>query len=1085
MLPTDQRIFYFADFHLSAKSLALFRSQKIVALEPQACRVLLYLVENQDRLVTKEELLENVWRDVFTTDDVLKKAVSQIRRALADDAENPSFVQTLHRRGYRFIHSVQENITDGAGAPANLPTAAPLPAPLKSQNSFEIQLSANDGDPDFDQLVGRAVEMELLQTEFRRVLRGRGQPILIAGDPGAGKTQLAGRFERWATTQQNAVCLRARFFDYEAARVSSSDLFLDLLREALTKLSPENTQKPLDLRLALETQTGVVLPNELFASGVAEANRLNAQSDAFRIVAPLAECFVRLSEKQPLVLVFDDLQWADEISLKIIGYLMRTAARAPLMIVALARRAEVNSPNHQISVWLQTQAVYRSYTTLNLAPLTTADYRLLITEIFNQKLDASEIAAYDLRELYRTTGGNPYFLVETLRMLIVENAVEKITTTDNGNQKFLWRWRGLGDVPLPETIRMAARSKLARLNSKTLDYIERAAVLGDAFHLETLEQMYHGDGALEADLETCLSEAVAAQVLTEQGVSGTDDCQFYHTTLRRAVYSDLSPRRRKRLHARAAAALEQIYRENPERVTAALAAHYEAAGNARLSFERSLQASETASIHFAWTEAFESIARARRAAELLDADSSVKISENDQLRLLLASGEASMSIGKRLEALADLTLAARLAEKLDDRVALAAALGIKAQTEVLLGRYRESLTASREALKLSREIESSRGVANALLQIASAQTALAEYEAACQVLQAVVDEFGAANYYAAVAVGKLGWVRALQSRYREARELLESALAFHREAGDVRQRVVLALCLDWAEYGAGNYQAAIGFAETARDEARNIGEPYSAAIAEMRIAKSRIAQGLFEEGENILKAVLSKLAGKNAVHSEAETIWFLGRAIALRGNLNEAAELFERAHKMICEIGDREDEFRVLIDIAHLQTEQNNSSTALRTATLAQQIAEDLKIPDGVGAALLELSRAHLALNQFSAALQSAKRAIELLETAGSGERWRAHYIYARVLTALPPNTTSEQSNLDTAENALRRTLELLSETRDQFNAADTDRRANFIRAHQEPARALYDVLIANNSSAKAAAISREWQLETERTNNQ
>lgn len=1084
MLPADQRKFDFADFHLAANAAALYRGQELVQLEPQACRVLLYLVENHNRLVTKDELLENVWPDVFTTDDVLKKAVSQIRRALDDNVDNPRFVQTLHRRGYRFIAAVTENSASNAELITKKNSTG------NGFNAFQLDQPTfleDASDPDFDQLIGRAIEMELLQAEFRRVLRGHGQPVLITGDPGAGKTQLATRFERWAT-EQTAVCLRARFFDYEAARVSSYDLFLDLLNEALSKSSLGHGTKRTDLRAALKMQTGVALPEELFATN-AGAKRLNAQSDAFRVIAPLAECFVNLSEKRPLVLVFDDLQWADETSLKIIGYLMRTASSAQLMLVATARRAEIETASHPISAWLQAQAVYRSYTSLNLTPLTLTEYRQLIDEIFGGKLNVSEIPASDLRQLYGTTGGNPYFLVETLRILIAENAVEKTTpdkatsdkiTAESNNSSFLWRWRGLTDVPLPETVRMAARSKLARLSPQTRDYVERAAVLGDAFHLEALEQMFEGDAVSQNELETFLGEAVSAQVLTEQAVSGTDDCQFYHTTLRRAVYSDLSPRRRKRLHARAAAALESIYSGSPERIAAALAAHYETAGNARSSFERSLTACETASAHFDWTDAADSLARAQRAAGLLNGNSATRLSDKDQLRLLLASGETLMSVGKRVEAEVELTKAATLAEKLDDRQALAAALGVKAQTQVLLGRYRESLLSSREALRLSRENNNSRGVANALLQIASAQYTLCEYDEACQVLETVINEFGEASYHAAVALGKLGWVRALQSRYREAKELLTRARAFHREAGDVRQRVVLALCLDWAEYGAGDYEAAVDFATKARDEAHNIGELYSESIAMLRIGKSRLAQGLYEEGENIFKNVLAKLAGKNAIHCDAEAVWFLGRAKSLNGDYTEAAPLLEGALATIREIGDREDEFRILIDLARQQNEQNNAMIALETATQAAQIAQEIRIPDGIGAALIELSAAHLALNQPREALQAAERARELLEAAGSGELWRGYYALAAALLALPPDVVrgEKEPNRITPESALHRSLDLLGKIRKQFAAADIERREKFTRAHQHPARLLYDLLLITNRSPEAAHLKSEWQFD-------
>ena len=93
----------FQGFSIPGDVDVLYRSDTVVPLEPQAVRVLRYLAEHRTRVVGKQELLERLWPDVATTEAVLKKAVSQIRRALGDDADAGQFIQTLHRRGYRFV----------------------------------------------------------------------------------------------------------------------------------------------------------------------------------------------------------------------------------------------------------------------------------------------------------------------------------------------------------------------------------------------------------------------------------------------------------------------------------------------------------------------------------------------------------------------------------------------------------------------------------------------------------------------------------------------------------------------------------------------------------------------------------------------------------------------------------------------------------------------------------------------------------------------------------------------------------------------------------------------------------------------
>ena len=118
MARTDGTTLRFDAFHLPPGVDLLYRDTDVVPLEPRAVRVLRYLVEHHDRVLSKEELLEEVWADVFTTDGVLKKAVSQIRRVLGDDADRSRFIATYHGRGYRFIAPV-----------GHAPAARPGPAP--------------------------------------------------------------------------------------------------------------------------------------------------------------------------------------------------------------------------------------------------------------------------------------------------------------------------------------------------------------------------------------------------------------------------------------------------------------------------------------------------------------------------------------------------------------------------------------------------------------------------------------------------------------------------------------------------------------------------------------------------------------------------------------------------------------------------------------------------------------------------------------------------------------------------------------------------------------------------------------------
>src|SRR3712207_590812 len=154
--------FHFPPFSLSPGVGLLFRDGAPVPLEPRAVKVLAYLVRNRARVVPKEELLDKVWADVFTTDAVLKQAVSQIRRALGDAADSPRYVQTFHARGYQFIAPVHIEAEE-----ASRRVAAPEDEVAVGETPPRADATREEAGPNYDLLVGREKELSLLRAEYR------------------------------------------------------------------------------------------------------------------------------------------------------------------------------------------------------------------------------------------------------------------------------------------------------------------------------------------------------------------------------------------------------------------------------------------------------------------------------------------------------------------------------------------------------------------------------------------------------------------------------------------------------------------------------------------------------------------------------------------------------------------------------------------------------------------------------------------------------------------------------------------------------------------------------------------------------
>lgn len=713
----------FPPFHIPANVDLLYRGQAIVPLERRAVQVLRFLAEHHERVVTKDELLEAVWPDTFTTDGVLKRAVSQARRALGDGVGEASFIETYHGQGYRFIAPVTRV---ASVLPAVVVEANPAPPPPPPSSESAALLSTDTFamfrpkglDPSlplYNQFIGREAEFSLLQSEYRRRLEGAGHQVILLGEPGIGKTQLGRQFKRW-TRVQGALCLSARFFDYQANRLAPFEILLDMLRKALCG----NTQGDCDLRVLAMTKLNVALPEELFleavplpSTGTTGQLGVRRSTGAFssttaRAIIPISQCFLRLSQRAPLVLIFDDLQWADDASLGAISYLMRTLQNEPLMILGLARTDAAADREHRLQAWLKDQASYRSLTVMTLKPLDEAAFQQTIEAVFQHKVD---VPTADLQTLYGITDGNPHFLIEMLRLLVAERA---ITYADAR-----WHWRGIKGVQLPDTVVMAAQAKLERLADAVREMVDCAAVLGEEFRVDALAKVA---GKSEDEIDELLLDATKRGVLSDRGVSAGNDGRFVQTILRRVAYDQIPPRRRKRLHLLAAQAIADLHQHDPERVAEAISVHYEAAADPYQTFAWSMRAWQAASSRWHWSQAMSNIERAQRAANELTGEQ--QLPATDKLKLLFGIGETCYATERLKESDAAYSEAIILAHTTQDRSALATALLQQGQARLGMNAFREAEIATEQALGIYQQMNDLEGIALALAQLGESRARL-------------------------------------------------------------------------------------------------------------------------------------------------------------------------------------------------------------------------------------------------------------------------------------------------------------------------------------------------------------------------
>ena len=420
-------------------------------------------------------------------------------------------------------------------------TAIPLPTPLA------VRPLAG--------LVGRDRELAAIDDAFNRVLNGGVEVLLVSGEAGVGKTSLvAGAAQRVAGV---GACVL--FGHCEEGLVRPYQLF----REALQHYAAHAPQELLQTQVMDHGGALGRLVPDLGASVLDPAPVLvtDADTDRYLLFGAVVGLLVAASDDAPVVLVFEDLQWADAASLALLRHLIGTAERVRLLFLGTYRDDELPGA-HDLR---ETIGILRRRDILDRIDLAGLDDRSvvgLMQAAAGHELDG---AGVDLaRALHRETDGNAFFLTEILRHLVETNAI---------GQDPAGRWTtvtSLDDLVLPESLREVIGGRVARLGESAERALSIAAVIGREFDLELLAAASHLDEEVVLDL---LEDAAAAALVREAG-SRPGEFSFAHSLIQRTLYNDLGATRRARTHRQVARSLEQLGDSDPGSRVGELARHW-------------------------------------------------------------------------------------------------------------------------------------------------------------------------------------------------------------------------------------------------------------------------------------------------------------------------------------------------------------------------------------------------------------------------------------------------------------------------------------------------------------------------------
>ncbi|WSE58977.1 BTAD domain-containing putative transcriptional regulator [Mycolicibacterium sp. ND9-15] len=449
--------------------------------------------------------------------------------------------------------------------------------------------------------VGRARELERLLSAWQTTLSAGTHAVLIAGEPGVGKTRLAGEWSHQAY-EQGAIVLYGRCDEDLGAPYQP-------FAEALRSLVPSLGSKRLRGLRGVESLLPLVpgLTDEL--PDLAAPARADADTERYALFDAVVALLGVASTSAPVVLILDDLHWAAKPTLLLLRHLLRFGEHARVQIVGTYRSTDLDR-SHPLAAMLADLHRDGSAHRLSLGGLDEDDVTAYVSE-----------AGYDDEELARAlasvTGGNPFFLIEALRHV-----------DESGG-----RW---DPSTLPQGVREAVSRRLSRLPAETNKALAAAAVVGSRFALDLVERV------VEEDLVDSFDDACKAGILIEEPGGRY---RFNHALVRQSLLAELASVRRMRLHQRIAATLESEAGDDDELV-AELAYHYFEcawAGNAAKAVEYCRRAADQAMARLAYEGAADYYDKALHALDELDDE----LPERDDLQaeLLVARCEALLAAG--------------------------------------------------------------------------------------------------------------------------------------------------------------------------------------------------------------------------------------------------------------------------------------------------------------------------------------------------------------------------------------------------------------------------------------------------------
>jgi len=842
-------------------------------------------------------------------------------------------------------------------------------------------------------LVGRDKEAAIIRDMLAALCIGRGSILSLIGEAGLGKSRLLAEWRTQANSCGELTWLESHCLSY-TQNVSYS-AFAKLVRDALGILEADNEY---DIRVKLQRRMDELLPGEAqedilpylahflnlpLAGALAERVKyLEGEALQRQVFRAISILFERMAMQRPLVLIFDDLHWADSASLALVERCLAVTDRAPALICLIYRS------DRDRDCWALGQTAARDYphrySEIVLRPLDTQtgeDQQLA------RNLLALDELPLPLSQLIARAEGNPFYIEEIIRTLMDAGAIARINS----------HWQLVREVDLqavPHTLQGVIMTRIDRLLEEARRTLQLASVVGRTFRYQVLAWLASA-AALAAHLDTSLVSLQRAALVRERTRIPELEYGFAQALFRDVAYESLLVRDRRVYHRLVGQRLEETnVGQKREEVYELLAHHYGLSDDQDKALTYLIKAGDKTRLAYANREAINLYRQAETLAQQLNRP-------QDRLAIAEGLGDVLFHVGQYDEALASYERALQTCEVLPRRADLHRRIGAVHEKR---SQYDAALASCAQGIELlSPDHEQSVAMARLLTlrsrvhrQQGQCELAIVESERSLSILEGTA-------YYREIAEAHsvLGRAHYASGRPDQAIPHFEQGLVILEHIGDEYGAAKIYNNLAII-YSQTDLARSTGYFERVLQTMQRFGDVWGESTAYQNLGINCYECGDYARAIDHYRRSLDMKERLGDNLGIAQCHMNLGEAYRTQGNPAQAIVHLEKGLGIVQEIGASQDEMRGHRELAECYLEINQPDRALAACQEALEHAHKIGDRKEEGIVYRVLGNAYLQLRDTSSAITHLERSIAILsELNQEFDLGMALYDHARVLIEL------------------------------------------------------------------------------------